>query len=93
MATCVERGDWIFDARGLAVEISADGENFTRVAAEEYPAMEKGKPWGVCPHKLSFDPVKTRYVKLIMKSEHVIPEWHGGRGNLGFLFVDEIVLN
>ena len=93
ISACVEYGDWIFDARGLAVEISADGKNFTRIAAEEYPAMEGKRPGGITPHKLSFDPIKTRYVKVIMKSEQQIPEWHGGRGKLGFLFVDEIVLN
>jgi len=93
IATCVEKGDWIFDARGFAVEISEDGKNFTRVAAEEYPAMKQDDRNGIYNHKLTFDPVKTRYVKVIAKSERQIPEWHGGKGNLGFLFVDEIILN
>ncbi len=93
IATCVEKGDWIFDARGFAVEISEDGKNYTRVASEDYPAMKKEDRNGIFNHKLVFDPVTTRYVKVIAKSERQIPEWHGGKGNLGFLFVDEIVLN
>ncbi|MDE6451991.1 MAG: chitobiase/beta-hexosaminidase C-terminal domain-containing protein, partial [Odoribacter sp.] len=93
IAACVEKGDWIFDARGFAVEVSEDGEHYTRVAAEEYPAMKKEDPNGVITHQLTFDPVKARYVKLIAKSERQIPAWHGGKGKLGFLFVDEIVLN
>lgn len=91
--TCVEKGDWIFDARGLALEVSEDGTNFTPVAAEEYPAMKKDDRNGIYNHKLIFDPQKTRYVKVIAKSERSIPEWHGGKGNLGFLFVDEVILN
>lgn len=93
IATCVEKGDWIFDARGLAVEVSEDGNNYTQVAAEDYPVMKQGDRNGIFNHKLSFVPVKTRYVKVIAKSERQIPEWHGGKGNLGFLFVDEIILN
>lgn len=93
ISTCVEKGDWIFDARGLVVEVSEDGNQYTRVAAEEYPAMKQNDRNGIFNHKLTFDPVKTRYVKVLAKSERQIPEWHGGKGNLGFLFVDEIVLN
>ena len=41
ISTCVEKGDWVFDARGFSVEVSDDGKNFTKVASEEYPAMEQ----------------------------------------------------
>lgn len=93
ISSCVEKGDWIFDARGFAVEISDDGEHFSPLAAEEYPAMKEEDRNGVFTHELTFAPVTTRYVKVIAKSERQIPEWHGGKGNLGFLFVDEIVLD
>jgi len=91
--TCnVVNGDWIFDARSFAVEVSADGETFTRVAGEEYPAATRQAESGIYAHELNFIPVKARYVKVIAGSERSIPEWHGGRGRSGFLFVDEIVL-
>ena len=92
ITTCVEKGDWIFDARAFAIEISTDGVEYTRVAAEEYPAMKQEDRNGLYPHCLTFEPVKARYVKLIAPSERYIPEWHGGRGTLGFLFVDEIIV-
>lgn len=93
ISTCVEKGDWVFDARGMAVEVSDDGKTFRRVAAEEYPVMKKEDRNGIYNHQLTFAPVTARYVKVIARSERQIPEWHGGSGNLGFLFVDEIVLN
>lgn len=93
IATCVEKGDWIFDARGFAVEVSDDGQKFSPVASEDYPVMKASDRNGIYTHKLTFDPVKARYVKVTARSERQIPDWHGGRGNLGFLFVDEIVLN
>ena len=91
--TCVEKGDWVFDARGVTIEVSEDGENFTTVASEDYPAMKETDRNGLYEHKLTFDPVKARYVRVVAPSEKSIPDWHGGKGHPGFLFVDEITIN
>ncbi len=88
--TCVEKGDWVFDARGFTVEVSDDGDNFIKVASEDYPAMKESDRNGLYEHKLTFTPVKTRYVRVVVPSEKSIPQWHGGTGSPGFLFVDEI---
>ena len=89
---CVEKGDWIFDARGITVSVSDDNQTFKEVASESYPAMKADDPNQIYTHKLEFNPVKTRYVKVKALSEREIPSWHGGKGNPGFLFVDEIIL-
>ena len=91
--TCVEKGDWIFDTRGITVSVSDDNQTFKEVASETYPAMKESDPNQIYTHELKFDPVKTRYVKVKALSEQSIPSWHGGKGNPGFLFMDEIVLN
>lgn len=91
--TCVEKGDWIFDTRGITVSVSDDNQTFKEVASETYPAMKESDPNQIYTHELKFDPVKTRYVKVKALSEQKIPSWHGGKGNPGFLFVDEIILN
>ena len=93
LSTCVEKGDWVFDARGLMVEVSADGKNFTKVASESYPAMKEDDKNGVYHHELTFDPVQARYVRVIAPTEQSLPTWHGGKGSPAFLFVDEIEIN
>lgn len=93
ISTCVEKADWVFDARKLAIEVSDDGVTFTPVASEEYPVMKESDRNGVYDHKLTFTPVKTRYVKVIALPEYTIPAWHGGKGSRAFLFVDEVTLN
>lgn len=93
LSTCVEKGDWVFDARGLTVEVSADGKNFTKVASESYPAMKEDDKNGVYHHELTFDPVQARYVRVIAPTEQSLPAWHGGKGSPAFLFVDEIEIN
>lgn len=93
LSTCMEKGDWVFDARGLTVEVSADGKNFTKVASESYPAMKEDDKNGVYHHELTFDPVQARYVRVIAPTEQSMPAWHGGKGSPAFLFVDEIEIN
>lgn len=99
--TLVGKGDWIFDARDFTLSIPADSTvtfeslasaPFQQIASEQYPAMKEKDADGIFTHSLSFEPVKTRYIKVRMASEHALPEWHGGRGKPGFLFVDEIIV-
>lgn len=92
-STCVVKGDWIFDARGIAIEVSEDGKNFVKIASEDYPAMKAEDKDGVTERSVSFEPVAARYVRVVIQSEKSIPEWHGGKGKPGFVFVDEIAIN
>ena len=90
--TCVEKGDWVFDARGVEISISDDGENFRPVASEYYPEMKETDANKVYNHVLTFAPVTARFVKVKALSEHCMPAWHGSAGKAGFLFVDEIIV-
>ncbi len=92
VSTLVEKGDWVFDAREFAVFASEDGKEFEEIACEEYPAMTLENPNQIYHHTLEFDPISTRYLKVYVKPEHTLPEWHGGRGNRSFVFLDEIVV-
>lgn len=93
ISTCVAKGDWVFDARSLSVEVSDDGKTFTKVASEEYPALKESDKDGVYDHKLSFAPVTTQYVRVIASPEKTLPLWHSGKGKNAFIFVDEIAVN
>lgn len=93
ISTCVEKGDWVFDARSLSVAVSDDGKNFKEIASEDYPEMKQDDKNGIHDHTLEFSPVTARYIKVTAKPEYKLPVWHGGKGNPAFLFVDEISLN
>ncbi len=90
--SCVAKGDWVFDARRFEVFVSHDGNIFSSVAGEDFPAMKQSDADGIIHHSLSFPAATARYVKVKITSEHSIPEWHGGKGSPGFLFVDEIMV-
>lgn len=85
-------GDWIYDARSFSVSVSDNDTDFKEVASEVYP-QEKEATKEIRTHQLSFQPVKARFVKVKITSERSIPKWHTqASGKLGFLFVDEIVI-
>ncbi len=93
ITTCVQKGDWVFDARSFSVEVSDDGSIYKKVADASYPEMKQDDANGIYTHELTFEPVKARYVKFIVEPEYKIPEWHGGKGSPAFVFIDEISLN
>jgi len=41
-------------------------------------------------HDVNFKSSKARYVKVLIKSEKVLPKWHPFANSQGFLFIDEI---
>ncbi len=91
--TLVDALNWIMDTRGIIVEVSDDGKNFSTIASEDYPAMP-GYATDIISHTVSFAPTTARYIKLTAKCEDVLPQWHdAGAGKPGFLFVDEIVVD
>ena len=92
-STCVEKGDWVFDARGITISTSMDGKQYSEVFSEQYPAMTDKAPNQIYHHELNFPTAKARYVKVKALVEHSMPDWHGAKGYGTFLFIDEIAVN
>ena len=91
--TSVDMGDWVFDVLGITVSVSNDGENFTDVFDQAYPDLTAQDENKIYEHKVEFEPVKARYVKIKALSDRDMPEWHGGKGYPAFIFVDELEIN
>ena len=92
ISALVEKGDWVFGPRKFSVAISEDGKNFKEIAKEEYPEMTLANPNQIYDHTLTFDPVKTQYIKVYVQPEHKLPSWHGGKDLPAYIFVDEITV-
>lgn len=92
VGTLINVGSWIFGAREFTVLVSDDNKSFKQVANEVYPPLAKGED-KIVDLTAKFTPVKTRYVKIVVKNEQSIPDWHQGKGNNAFVFIDEIVIN
>lgn len=90
--TCVEKGAWIFDARGVEIAVSDDGQTFKPVFKKDILPMKENDRNGIYHHEYAITPCNARFVKVKALSEQSIPQWHGGKGHPGFLFVDEIIV-
>ena len=88
--TLLNPGDAIFGATGLKIEISDDGKVFREIASKKIPVLEKGTKMQIRKEEISFDKVKTRYVRIIAETTSKLPAWHSMPGKNAFLFVDEI---
>lgn len=85
----VVKGDWIMGPSGVTVKVSDDGQNFREIATKSIPQLAQKDKDGVYPYAISFEPVTTRYVEVII-NHSPLPAWHPGAGRRAYVFVDEI---
>lgn len=80
----------IFGATTLWVAGSIDGVMYDKLAERTFFETAKGFPTQRVNFEAKFDAKKVRYVKVIVAGPQKMPEWSSGRGELPFLFMDEI---
>ena len=85
----VNMKDWIFNAKSVKVLVSDDGEGFTEVASRDFALLPADYGSSFYPVDISFEPVNTRYVEVIV-TPFDCPEGHSGYGYPAWIFVDEI---
>ncbi|MFR9164968.1 MAG: family 20 glycosylhydrolase [Dysgonomonas sp.] len=93
VGTYVGVPDWIFGATAIIVEVSEDGENYSKVAEKNIDVVPEGFKYEVVNVGVEFPKVKARYVRVEVVNTRSIPEWHDGKGSPAMLFVDEIEIN
>lgn len=86
----VDMSAWIMGSTGLVVSVSDDNEEFGEVAVKDIPAETNIDKKGVENYKITFDPVKARYVKVVIKRSPALPKGHAGEGKAAYMFIDEI---
>ena len=53
----------------------------------------KAQPAYLLPYEVSFKPVEIKYLKVIATPLQKLPVWHPGKGDKGWIFVDEVFIN
>ncbi|RTL61007.1 MAG: beta-N-acetylhexosaminidase [Sphingobacteriales bacterium] len=84
-----ENGSWIYRPKSIEVFVSNDGLSYqsagkSDIFIEIYPLRKVG---------VSFAPLQTRFVKVLIKNYGTIPAGNPGGGHPAWLFVDEIEVN
>ena len=86
----VDMSAWIMGSTGLVVSISDDNKEFREVDDKDIPAETNIDKKGVENYEITFDPVKARYVKVVIKRSPALPRGHAGEGKAAYMFIDEI---
>ena len=77
----------------IRISISDDGVDYSEIAYQEYPCENVSDPDGRKEFVLSFDKVKSRYLRLSALTSRELPVWHPKHGRrVGHLFIDEIIV-
>ncbi|WP_394750235.1 FN3 associated domain-containing protein [Spongiimicrobium salis] len=86
-------GSWIFFPSGIRIWTSLDGKKYHETAAVQYPATENTFVVERSFFDVAIEPVKTKYVKVQVRSPLRNPSWHPAAGKACYIFIDEIVIN
>ncbi len=83
-------GGYLFPPTEVEVWGGADEEHLTLVKTIK-PEMPKGyEPQRVEALGVDFEPAKYSYYKIVAKPISKLPGWHGGKGQKGWVFIDEV---
>lgn len=83
---------WIFMPLFVEFFISDDGKEFKSIGKINNTVPED--EWGsiIKDFTLKISPLKTRYIRVLGKSNIMCPEWHKGSGHESHIFTDEITI-
>jgi predicted alpha-1,2-mannosidase len=80
---------WIWSPRQVTFSASTDGEDFVEIAVVPSSVAEDDTEVQT-EHFVCDVPVRARYLRVEAQAHAPIPEWHLGRGNDRWMFLDEI---
>jgi len=83
---------WIFLPVELLVEVSADGNHFTKVAGTTIDNTDRNYLDRSVPFRLEFDNLSVKAIRIIAGNMKVCPVWHRGFGKPSWIFIDEMIV-
>jgi hypothetical protein len=84
---------WIFMPASISVYGSEDGEFFSFLGKTDNDVSQRAAGSVKKDFIVSFDPGQFRYIRVNADNIGVCPDWHNGKGQGAYLFLDEIIVN
>lgn len=92
VSTLTAAGAWIMPPTTIKSMLSTDGQQFTDGPELEIGIQKQTDPSGKVYYHINTAGEKCRYIKLVIEPLKKLPEWHPGKGNAGWVFLDEIII-
>jgi uncharacterized membrane protein len=83
-------GGYLFPPTEVEVWGGADEEHLTLVKKFKTEMPKGYEPQRVEALGVDFEPATYSYYKIVAKPISKLPEWHGGKGQKGWVFIDEV---
>jgi hexosaminidase len=83
---------WVFLPRTVRFEYSSDGNNWLPAGTASHKVSDKLQVKVIHEYVGEFDTASARYVRVVAENPGVCPDWHPGRGQVSWIFADEIVV-
>ena len=84
-------GSWIFLPSSVTYSISSDGKTFELIGSGEFTSVPDDNGTLVKEHVVTWTG-NTRFIKVTAKNIGLLPEWHAGANEKGWLFLDEVIV-
>ncbi len=87
-----DQNAWIFFPGAVIFYSSMDGKIFNEIDVNKNTLPQDSQV--TLLHDFYTDKkIKARYIKVVAKNSGPCPSWHPGKGNLSWIFADEIIIN
>ena len=83
---------WIWMPSEVVLSVSSDGAEFLEVARLTGDVADDAYGNILRDWLAQIDGVEARYVRVFARNYGTIPDWHPGRGEGAFIFIDEILV-
>lgn len=89
-----ETGSYIFPPVKVQIFTSLDGKTWAPASTVQPPQPQKGNMGSsTIAVSCSFAPTSLRFIKIILQPVTKLPDWHPGKGQKGWSFIDEVFIN
>ncbi|MCG8308421.1 MAG: chitobiase/beta-hexosaminidase C-terminal domain-containing protein [Cytophagales bacterium] len=85
-------GHWIFLPKLVKIETSADGEKFRPPEEKIFIQPNQNREKRIETADATYDKAEVKFVRLTVQNLGTCPEWHSGKGEKCWFFIDEIVI-
>jgi uncharacterized membrane protein len=86
-------GSWIFPPKVIEIWGGDNKENLVKLTEEKISQPTASDPAELKIYQLKFEPKKIKYLQIRATNFGKLPDWHPGKGNPTWLFVDEIAFD
>ena len=87
-----DKKSWIFPPKSISIEVSTDGVNYRKLG--KVPGLTVKEGAGLKTGEINFEmaPTSCKFIRFSVENYGPCPDWHLGKGNQTWLFLDEITV-